>query len=73
MDFTTCVLDHIIIEDVPAVRIEDVVVHRPVDATSAKVTLCGAYGKELATAELTDEEVGFLEDDLNDCNFIYTE
>ncbi len=64
-------MDHIRVEG--ATRIEDVVVHRPVDAASAKVTLCGAYGKELATAEITDEEVGFLEDDLNDCNFIYTE
>ncbi len=54
-------------------HIEDVLVKHSFDGTSCHVTLCGFYGQELATEEISDAELTALEDDLHDCNFIYNE
>tara|TARA_R100000951_G_scaffold18980_1_gene15676 strand:+ start:948 stop:1160 length:213 start_codon:yes stop_codon:yes gene_type:complete len=70
MDFNTLVTQH---STQTTHIIEDVIVYQSLDATSANVTLCGAYGKELATLDISNEEVTALEEILIDCNFIYTE
>lgn len=70
MSFNDLVTQH---STQPTHIIEDVIVYRSLDATSANVTLCGAYGQELATLDISDAELTSLEETLIDCNFIYTE
>jgi len=67
MSFNDLITEHMLDS---SAHIEDVVVTHSLDGTTATVTLCGFYGQELATEEISDAELTALKSDLHDCNFI---
>lgn len=67
MNFNELITKHV---KGPVQLIEDVYVDPSFDGTSALVTLCGPYGKELSSAHIADAELDALQTTLSDCNFL---